>query len=238
MEMKNEFKARLEDYIKKNNLPDTMTEDILSLVPKSTIEKVHDFSDLFGAAWFSKPHVPPKDILKLRFSLMFEELMEWVEACGIRLDAYMIMTKKLDEWVIGSLARQENSPDLVEALDALLDMRYVNDGTILAMGLQNVFGDSFHEVHSSNMSKICSTEEEALETVDFYKNEMNKDTYHVAVQDKWVVLRKEDSKVLKSIKYFKPDLKQFIINDTKPVKKTSTKITRERIKNLMKDDKE
>jgi predicted HAD superfamily Cof-like phosphohydrolase len=65
-----------------------------------------------------------------------------------------------------------------------------------------MFLSLFDEVHRSNMSKACATLKEAEETRRLYRE--NKDTESVieGVQDgKWLVFRKSDRKVLKSVRY-------------------------------------
>lgn len=44
--------------------------------------------------------------------------------------------------------------DKKEALDALVDLRYVVEGTALTLGYKEILGDAFAEVHKSNMSKL------------------------------------------------------------------------------------
>lgn len=43
--------------------------------------------------------------------------------------------------------------DIVEVLDALVDMQYVLNGTILSHGLQHVFDEAYNRVHENNMTK-------------------------------------------------------------------------------------
>ncbi len=59
--------------------------------------------------------------------------------------------------------------------------------------------EAFRLVHESNMSKFCSTEDEAQHTVAMYAEKGVKTDYRKK-GDKWVVLR-HDGKVLKSINY-------------------------------------
>lgn len=70
--------------------------------------------------------------------------------------------------------------DMVEIADALGDKLYILCGTILKHGLQYKIEEIFSEIHRSNMSKL---------------DENNQPVY------------REDGKVLKSEKYFKPDIK-------------------------------
>lgn len=73
--------------------------------------------------------------------------------------------------------------DLVEIADALGDMLYILCGTILTHGLQHKIEEVFEEIHRSNMSKL---------------DESGQPIY------------REDGKVLKSNRYFKPDIKTIL----------------------------
>lgn len=70
--------------------------------------------------------------------------------------------------------------DLVEIADALGDKMYILFGSILKHGLQHKIGDIFDEIHRSNMSKL---------------DENGKPVF------------REDGKIMKSERYFKPDIK-------------------------------
>tara|TARA_Y100001978_G_C23686941_1_gene432458 strand:+ start:1185 stop:1571 length:387 start_codon:yes stop_codon:yes gene_type:complete len=73
--------------------------------------------------------------------------------------------------------------DLVEIADALGDMMYILCGTILSHGLQNKIEEIFEEIQRSNMSKL---------------DENGKPIY------------REDGKILKSKKYFKPNISNIL----------------------------
>jgi predicted HAD superfamily Cof-like phosphohydrolase len=72
-----------------------------------------------------------------------------------------------------------NRGDLVEVADALGDMLYILCGTILKHGLQNKIADVFVEIQRSNMSKLDANGQP---------------------------IYREDGKVLKSDRYFRPDI--------------------------------
>ena len=57
---------------------------------------------------------------------------------------------------LGELSHALANRNPVEALDALCDMRYVADGTILHLGFGDVFAAAMGEVHASNMSKLVN----------------------------------------------------------------------------------
>jgi predicted HAD superfamily Cof-like phosphohydrolase len=69
--------------------------------------------------------------------------------------------------------------DVVEIADALGDMLYILCGTINAHGMQHKIAEVFEEIQRSNMSKL---------------DENGKPIY------------REDGKVMKSDRYFKPDI--------------------------------
>ena len=68
---------------------------------------------------------------------------------------------------------------------------------------------AYAEVQASNMSKACKTVEEAEETVRVRSKEQG-EPCHIEPQGEYlIVYRTRDRKVMKSINYFKPNLKQF-----------------------------
>lgn len=73
--------------------------------------------------------------------------------------------------------------DITEVADALGDQLYILLGTILKHGMQDVIVDVFQEIQNSNMSKL---------------GEDGKPIY------------REDGKVLKGPKYFKPNISKII----------------------------
>jgi len=73
--------------------------------------------------------------------------------------------------------------DTVETADALGDMLYILLGTMLEHGMQNHIERVFNEIHRSNMSKM---------------------------DDEGKPIRREDGKILKGPKYFRPNIKKII----------------------------
>ena len=72
------------------------------------------------------------------------------------------------------------------------------------------FRDLFDEVQRSNMSKACNTEEEAIATVQYYKEKHDTDSFYNKVDGKYMVYRTEDNKTLKSINYSPADIKSIL----------------------------
>ncbi len=148
------------------------------------LNDVAKFHNLFGAPVLSEPQIPSPERCDLRVSLLQEELDELKQAIA--------------------------DQDLVEIADALADLQYVLAGAVHEFGLSDRFADIFAEVQRSNMSKACATMEEAEATVEHYKSYKGEEAYIVEKNGEYLVHRKGDDKVLKSVKYSPADLAQFI----------------------------
>jgi predicted HAD superfamily Cof-like phosphohydrolase len=151
----------------------------------SYISKVSDFHKTFDAPILEIPQIPSEERCQLRVSLLQEELNELKQA--------------IDEG------------NLVEISDALCDIQYVLSGAILEFGMGEVFDELFEEVQRSNMSKACSSIQEAIETISHYKQKDGTESTYKQVGDKWVVYRLSDNKVLKSVNYSPANLKNYFV---------------------------
>lgn len=150
------------------------------------LNSVAEFHHTFGAPILDKPQIPSKERCDLRVSLLQEELDELKEAI------------------------QNN--DIVEIADALADLQVILSGSILEFGVASKFKQIFDDVHRSNMSKACSTIEEAERTIKWYKSDKGVDSYWLEKDGKYIVYRKGDDKVLKSVDYTPADPKSIIEN--------------------------
>jgi hypothetical protein len=104
--------------------------------------------------------------------------------------------------------------DVVEIFDALLDITYVGLGNgAMVFGLKDRMEAGYAEVQASNMSKICSTEEEAIKTVEVRSQEQGEPCHYESTSQGYVVYRTKDNKVMKNINYFRPNLKQFFTEE-------------------------
>jgi len=151
--------------------------------PKA-LTSVAKFHDTFKLPVLEEPIMPSKERCELRVNLLQEELDELKEAI-------------------------ENN-DLVEVADALSDIQYVLSGAILEFGMGSRFKALFDEVQRSNMSKTCKTKEEAERTQVHYKESKGTESYIEEKNDEYLVFRKADSKVLKSVNYSEADLKSIV----------------------------
>lgn len=148
------------------------------------LQSVSEFHKTFNAPILESPQIPSKERCELRVALLQEELNELKQAI------------------------EDN--DLVEIADALADLQYVLSGAILEFGLKEKFNTLFDEVQRSNMSKACATQQEALATLSHYKQKDGTEGRYEEVNGKYIVYRKVDNKVLKSVGYSPASLEDII----------------------------
>jgi predicted HAD superfamily Cof-like phosphohydrolase len=148
------------------------------------ISEVEEFNHTFGKPNNYTPVIPEEKEWMFVYNFILEELEEYKEAC--------------------------QAGNIVEVLDALCDITYVatGNGTMLH-GLKDKFQEAYAEVQASNMSKACKTEEEAIKTVEVRTLEQKTECHYEKVGEYYIVYRTQDRKVMKSINYFKPNLKKF-----------------------------
>ena len=152
------------------------------------VNEVEIFNATFGKPNNYAPTIPEKKETDFVYDFCIEEITEYQEAC--------------------------QNGDIVEILDAICDIAYVTLGNATMLhGLKDKIWPAYQEVQASNMSKSCKTEEEARETVAVRSKEKNHKCHYKKVGDRWVVYRSSDNKVMKSINYFRPDLKQFFTKE-------------------------
>lgn len=153
------------------------------------VSEVEEFNQTFGKPNNYEPTIPDEKEWRFVYDFILEELEEYREAC--------------------------ERGDIVEVLDALCDIAYVSIGNgVMLHGLKDKIWPAYLEVQASNMSKACTSEEEALETVRVRSEEQGEECYFEKVEEgRYIVYRKRDRKVMKSINYFRPDLKQFFTQD-------------------------
>ena len=133
------------------------------MTQKTTIEQVQEFHETYGLPVENEQTTGNEQKKDLRINLLQEELDELKEAL--------------------------QNDDMIETLDALIDLQYVLDGAFLSFGMQDVKMEAFNEVHRSNMSKLG--------------------------EDGKPIRRESDGKVMKGPNYFKPDMAQFITDKKK-----------------------
>ena len=119
---------------------------------------------------------------------MLDQVLEFHEKFGIPHRSVPTAKLPKSEWTLRhEIMREENEEyllacdkgDLKAVADALGDQLYVLCGSILAHGLQDKIAAIFAEIHRSNMSKL---------------------------DENGNAIFREDGKILKSDRYFRPDI--------------------------------
>ena len=149
------------------------------------VSEVEVFNETFKKTNNYEPTIPSEKEWRFVYDFILEELQEYKEAC--------------------------ERGDIVEVLDALCDIAYVSlgNGTMLH-GLKDKIWPAYQEVQASNLSKACETEKEAVQTVRQRSEEQGEECYFEKVAEgRYIVYRKRDNKVMKSVNYFRPDLTKF-----------------------------
>ena len=111
---------------------------------------------------------------------------------------------------VGELEDAVKANDLTETIDALTDILYVVYGAYTAFGVDA--DKAFELVHNSNMSKLCKTEDEAKETVEYYRKDTRYNPAYKPSKDGkyFIVYDQSLGKILKSVKYSPVDLKELV----------------------------
>ena len=162
-----------------------LTQEVIQLkdyVP--FVSEVETFNATMGKPNNYEPIIPEEKEWMFVYNFILEELEEYKHAC--------------------------ETGDIVEVLDALCDIAYVSIGNgAMLHGLKDKLWPAYQEVQASNMSKACTSEEEAQETVRVRSAEQKEPCHFEKVGDYYIVYRTRDKKVMKNINYFRPDLKKF-----------------------------
>jgi predicted HAD superfamily Cof-like phosphohydrolase len=145
------------------------------MIQPDALNLVADFHRTFKHPILEQPAIPPENRCRLRVALLNEEVKELEVA---------ILEK-----------------DIVGIADALCDIQYVLSGAILEFGLGEQFKALFEEVQRSNMSKACTSEEEAIRTVNHYREKDGTACYYRQEGERWLVYRESDNKTIKSVGY-------------------------------------
>ena len=148
------------------------------------ISEVEEFNAVMGKPNNYNPVIPDEKEWMFVYNFILEELEEYKHAC--------------------------ETSDIVEVLDALCDITYVSLGNgAMLHGLKDKIWPAYQEVQASNLSKACTSEEEAQETVRVRSAEQEEPCHYEQVGKYFIVYRTRDRKVMKNINYFRPDLTQF-----------------------------
>ncbi|MBK9734627.1 MAG: nucleoside triphosphate pyrophosphohydrolase family protein [Saprospiraceae bacterium] len=150
----------------------------------TALSSVAAFHEIFNLPVLSSPEIPDEKRCNLRIALLQEELDE-------------LKTAILEN-------------DIVAVADAFSDLQYVLSGAVLEFGLASRFKKLFDEVQRSNMSKTCKSLDEAHATQKYYLEEKATESFIHEQEGEYLVFRKSDKKVLKSVNYSEADLDSIV----------------------------
>ena len=148
------------------------------------VSEVEEFNAIMGKPNNYNPVIPDEKEWMFVYNFILEELEEYKHAC--------------------------ETGNIVEVLDALCDITYVSLGNgAMLHGLKDKVWPAYQEVQASNLSKACTSEEDAQATVEARSKEQGEACHYEKVGSYYIVYRTRDKKVMKNINYFRPDLTQF-----------------------------
>jgi hypothetical protein len=148
-------------------------------------------------------------------SLNFEKVIKFQDIFSVNADSLNMEESDLRVSLIHEeleeLKESFKNEDVVEVLDAYMDIIFLALGGLIRHGYKDIVNDAFNEVCNSNLSKYDENYEDACLTEQLYKIKQV-ETYkeYSEIYDVFLTKRKEDGKVLKSHKYQEPKLKQFL----------------------------
>ena len=120
------------------------------------VSEVEEFNALMNKPNNYEPTIPAKSEWDFVYNFVLEELEEYKHAC--------------------------EQGNIVEVLDALCDIAYVSIGNgAMLHGLKDKIWPAYMEVQASNLSKACSTQEEAQKTVEIRSQEQGEGCHYEQV---------------------------------------------------------
>ncbi len=171
-------------------------------------------NDLLVGKWIqtvktvnTEPHMPSKDeaILSLRVTL--EELFEQAEAFGPDFlsefaDIAILAAQKQKE---KATSGQPLNTGMIALRDAIADTFVTACNMPTYAGLLGTTESDFNEVMRSNFTKFCTTESDAILSVEKYSKD-GRETSFKKVGEYYVILDTNTGKILKWIHYEDPQL--------------------------------
>ena len=146
------------------------------------IEKIKHWRQTFGLPNRETPQIPDEEDQHLAVKLIQEEALELIDAI----------------W-----PDDMSGSKLDQIADAIGDLYFVVTQAAMIHGLDPEM--LIDRVYKSNMSKLCLTEQEAVNSVKAYTDK-EISTYYTQLPDgKFIIKRTVDNKVLKGINFFEPD---------------------------------
>lgn len=160
-------------------------------------------------------------LFKNKLMKQIRKILLWLRVAGVKQPKKLKLPEKsrFDFWYKFMLEELEETKkayeenNLTKVIDGIIDLQWVHANLIHLMGLYGIYQECFDEVAKSNFSKFCKSEQEARLSVESYKSKKI-EAYYRKVHNYFVVVRKADEKVLKSINWQEPDFEKIISKQT------------------------
>ena len=125
-----------------------------------SLSLVKQFHQVFDYPTPSKPCIPQTSagaraemrIAANRLFVIMDALKAYLFSTGDKPMCVQRLALIVEE--LREFAQAMANDDVEAAFDALLDLRFVGDGSIIALGLEPVFDEGMRRVYLSNMSKL------------------------------------------------------------------------------------
>lgn len=193
-------------------ITEEFTELTKALYESDKIEMIDGLMDLlyvtYGAALCFGMHLNDPKI----------ECMPYVtEPLENKINIWKIAHEKVKFQVESVINSIESVYDIDETKDDIdnieFDLQSLVENICLMTSLMNVdVNRAFNEVHISNMTKVCSNEMEAKDTILSYMNKNVESSYR-KMDSYWVVYDIKTGKILKNINYKPVDLSWVNLNE-------------------------
>lgn len=130
------------------------------------LELQKQFQELAGQTQFEIDEIPDIETRELRLKLALEELCELAEAFGLVETFSQIMYDKSRD--VHGIVIDTHVYNQTEALDAMIDIAVINNGTIITCGFVEIFDREYENVDTNNKTKFHTDYNEAVKTQSYY----------------------------------------------------------------------
>jgi len=187
-----------------------MIMHIMNGLPITDFERVLEFNTKFKVKKETTHVVPNFTQRELRYQLILEEVLELGNAFGFtHYQLYATYIK-----VANKVNSKNIEPNLVNVLDAFIDILFVTYGGLDVCNLTDVSHEAMEEVYNSNMSKLIPDLHLSKDTIKASVKKLKeegKDVVSLDLKNGYVAICDVvTGKILKPIIFSEPDLQKII----------------------------
>lgn len=183
----------------------SLVMQIIEKLPTTNLEKVEQFNRATKVQKEDTHIVTDFKHRELCLGLLIEEVLELAFSLGYtRESIYNTFIAHINK-----VAKQKLKPELLNVLDAIVNIQFVSEYIIDVFNLNSIIEEAQEEVFKSNMSKLIpvneDTEKILIETVD--KLSAIQPITSENLKNGYVVVKNRNTnKILKPITFIKPNL--------------------------------